>query len=366
MSSEAYRVAMVATPDDGSCGVGTYAGDLRAALGDAGVDVDHVELATNTRDPAHVARVAWRAGTADVDAVHLQHEYGLFGPMTYLWWVFAPLLGLLSRLRGVPVVVTLHEAWDRETAGETAAPLQYLYVRLVNWSLVLLADRLVFLSDSRAEAFTGSVDAPQSMRLPHGVTLADDGPTVDARERLGYDTDDALVVEPGYVSPQKGADTFRDLAERVPDAEFLLAGGARTPGDESFIADLESRAPENLQVTGVLDDDLFHGVFEAADLAVLPYRKEGQSGVLNWCIAHDLPVVASDVDYFREVAADWDCVALFEAGDLDDAEATLRRYLDDADARERLIAGMERFRRENSFAAVARRHAELYAELAGE
>ncbi|WP_255149711.1 glycosyltransferase family 4 protein [Halorarius halobius] len=366
MSSERLRVAMVATPDDGSCGVGTYAGDLRAVLADEAVAVDHVELATNTRSPLHVARVAWRAGTADVDAVHLQHEYGLFGPMTYLWWAFAPVLFLLSRLRGVPVVVTLHEAWDRETTGETAAWLQYAYVRLVNWSLALLADRLVFLSDSRAEAFTGTVETSHATRLPHGVNLVDAEPTVDARDRLGYDPEDTLVVEPGYVSPQKGADTFLELAERFPDAEFLLAGGARTPGDEAFIGELESQAPENLQITGVLDDELFRGVFDAAGLAVLPYRKQGQSGILNWCIAYGLPVVAGDVDYFREVADEWDCVGLFDPDDIDDAAAAVDQYLTDPEAREQLAAGMEQFRTENSFAAVARRHADLYAALAGD
>lgn len=360
----AERVAMVATPDDGSCGVGSYAGDLRAHLD----GVEHVELRTDSVDPLHFASVALSAGTADADVVHVQHEYGLFGRMTLLWWVFAPLLWLTTRLRSVPVVLTLHEAWDDETTGETARWLQRAYVRVVNASIALVADHLLFLSASRESAYRAATPLAvrSASRLPHGVNVGEtwDVPPAAAKATFGYDADDTLVVEPGYVSRQKGADVFVDLAARF-ECEFLLAGGARNPGDEAFVAGLRERAPSNLQVTGVLDDESFHAAFRAADLVVLPYRKDGQSGVFNWCAAYGLPVAGSDCDYFRRVNEGWDCVALFDAADLDDAEATVREVLDDETERTRLADAMASFREANRFEAVAARHRELYRELAG-
>lgn len=357
------RVAMVATPDDGSCGVGAYAGDLRAHLG----AVEHVELRTNTRNPFHVAGVALAAGTTHADVVHVQHEYGLFGRMTLLWWVFGPLLWLTTRLRSRPVVLTLHEAWDDETAGLRARRLQLAYVRAVNASIAIVADHLLFLSETREAAYRNAtpVEVGSTSRLPHGVEVGEtiDLPPPAAKKRFGYDAETTLVVEPGYVSRQKGADVLVDVAERLPDREFLLAGGARTHGDEQLVSELRDRAPSNVAITGVLDHDAFHAAFRAADLVVLPYRKDGQSGVFNWCAAYGLPVAGSRCDYFTRLAAEWDCVALFDLDEPDDIEACVRRLLADGDERDRLANAMAAFRDANRFEHVAGEHRELYRSL---
>lgn len=357
-------VVMVATPDDGSCGIGAYAGHLRNHLQ---VPVEHVELRTNSVNPLHFAATALTAGTADADIVHVQHEYGLFGRMTLLWWVFAPVLWITTQLRAVPVVFTLHEAWTEETAGETAKWLQHWYIRMVNTSIAVVADYLLFLSASRESAYLSAtpVTVPGFRRIPHGVNVVDavDVSPAEAKEQFGYEVDDTVLVEPGYVSRQKGADVFVDLASRIPEHEFLLAGGARNPSDDSFVRQLTDRAPSNVQVTGVLPDESFHTAFQAADLVVLPYRKDGQSGVFNLCSAYELPVVASNCDYFQRMAEEWDCAALFEVDEPADAETAVRRLLRDENERANLSEAMRSFREANRFDLVADRHRDLYRDV---
>ncbi|GGN23759.1 glycosyltransferase [Halarchaeum nitratireducens] len=359
------EVAIVATPDDGSCGVGTYAGDLRSYLD---CDVEHVELHTNSTDPTHFARVAVSAGTTAADVVHVQHEYGLFGAKTLYWWVFFPLLWVSARLTSAPVVLTVHEVWDAETAGDSLRWLQLLYIRVVNLSITLVADHLVFLSETSESAFhTATPVAVQSTsRLPHGVNVGEtkDVAPAEAKSTFGYEPSDTVVVEPGYVSRQKGVDVFVELADRFPDHEFLLAGGPRQAADEAFVSDLRDRSPPNVQITGVLNDDDFHDAFRAADLVVLPYRKNGQSGVFNWCAAYSLPVAGSSCDYFERVAAEWGCMQLFNPSDLDDTESVTRTLLHDDEQRRALRERMSAFREANRFERVAAEHRSLYRELA--
>lgn len=358
------EVAMVATPDDGSCGVGTYAGDLRNHLD---CEVEYVELRTNSTDPKHFVLTSLSAVTASADVIHVQHEYGLFGTKTLYWWFFFPLLWLGAYLTSTPVVLTLHEVWTAETAGDSLQWLQLQYIRVVNLSLALVADHLIFLSETSEAAYHAAtpITVPSTSRFPHGVNVGEtrDIAPAEAKAMFGYEPSDTLVVEPGYISRQKGADVFAELAEQFPNHEFLLAGGARWASDESLVSELRDDSSGNLQITGILDENAFHAAFRAADLVVLPYRKDGQSGVFNWCAAYALPVAGSDCDYFERLAVEWNCVELFDPTDLDDVAVVTQTLLSDDERRERLRERMREFREANRFERVSVQHQTLYREL---
>jgi glycosyltransferase involved in cell wall biosynthesis len=359
-------VVMVSTPDDGSCGIGTYTGNLRRAF-DRAVDITQVTLDTGANDAGHFLRVALQAGTRDADVIHVQYEYGLFGPRSIHSWLFFPLLWLLTTLRGIPLIITVHESWTRETISDYMPRIKWVYVRAINHLLVMVADELVFLSDAVKRAFTETVSVRSSQMIPHGVILDQefDGSKRDAKNELGIDPEATLVVEPGYVSEQKGCDRFISLASRFPEVEFLLAGGSLSPRDDSFVESLRDRASENVTITGRLPHRQFHAAFVAADLIVLPYRKDGQSGVINWCATYEVPTVGSDCAYFYSLATTYGCLDLVEATDADALAAGVSRLLADKSRREYLKRAMSRYKAINHFEAVADRHIRLYQNLLG-
>lgn len=358
-------VTMVSPPDDGSDGIGTYTGDLIASFPDE-VEVEHVTFPPDSANPVPIHTTAIVAGWSDGDVIHVQHEYALFGPVSVYSWSFFLVLFILARFRGRHLVVTLHSAWNDETvAGTPLAGLKRLYVAANNRLLVGVSEQVVFLSESCRASFFESVVPDEYEVFPHGVRTTEtrDISRTDARATFGYGPDESLVVEPGYVREQKGTHVFVDIAERLRDQEFLVAGGTQGPQEEAYIRALKERAPPNVRFTGHLDEERFHAAFVAADVVCLPYLRMTQSGIFNWCAAYGVPVAAADHEYFVRINDEWDCVALFDPDDVNDGADTVMALLDSRERRDEIAANLRGFREANSFDHVAENHARLYRQM---
>jgi glycosyltransferase involved in cell wall biosynthesis len=351
------KVRLVATGGEEDCGIATYTTSLQEALN---VETDRTVLKLRSTNVLHYVRKAIKAGRADTDIIHVQHEYGIYGPKSIASWPFLLVLWLFSTVRSVPVVVTLHTAWNQETIDPPLVRLKRLYVHLNNRLIAAVADHLVFLSENACEMFEDDVVHPSVTVMPHGVQT-DTHNFSDAKAEFGYEKEDTVVVLPGFVRPQKGYGTFLDIAEGLPEVEFLIAGGTQDESHESYAREIRESAPPNVNMTGVLDDERFHTGFAAADLVVLPYESVTQSGILNWCIAYELPVVASDREYFRDFRAECNGIEIFKS--TNDAIDAVGSLADDPHRRKAMAQEMVKYRKANSMDAVADDHRSLYRQL---
>jgi glycosyltransferase involved in cell wall biosynthesis len=305
---------------------------------------------------------AIRAGLTDDPTIHVQHEYGIYGPKSLWSFLFFPILFVLSRIRGQSVVVTFHSAWNDDTIGPPLMGPKRLYVTVNNQLLAATVDHAIFLSDNASAAFQQSVKLADIEIFPHGVQV--DTESLDqgsAKERLGYDPETTLVVQPGYIRQEKGCDAFVKIATHFENVQFLLAGGCQS--DKSYCESVREAAPENVRITGQLPDRLFHAAFNAADMVVLPYREVTQSGVFNWCVAYELPVLGSDSEYFRSLRLEWGCTETVDTEDATTAASRLRNLLEDKARREALCEGMAAYRDAASMTSVADRHEKLYRRV---
>ncbi|WP_167768386.1 glycosyltransferase [Haloarcula amylovorans] len=360
---------MVSTPGDGSCGIGTYTRDVCDAFD--GVETETLPIAQEERTAAHFAALALRAMADSADVVHVQHEYGLFRrdgsdyPGVF-GLVFFGILGVLNLLRRKRVVVTFHSVL-KPTPEEARFGVR-LYLQCMHYLLAAVSDHLVFLSEECAERFERDVklDADDGSVFSHGVNTAKtaDVTQAAAKRRFGYDPDTPVVAIPGFIRPPKGHDVFVQVAELLPDIEFLVAGGARPKGEDfEFAERIAERAPENVTVTGVLDDEEFPVALAAPDLMVLPYRVVTQSGTFNWCAAQERPVLASDVPYFRHIECEWGALETVAVDDPEAVAERIERLLSDEDRLATLRRNVRRYKQRNSFDNVAADHAKLYRTL---
>jgi glycosyltransferase involved in cell wall biosynthesis len=362
----------IAGPDEDESGIGGYIEDLTGEMSECRIERETLPMECN--NPVTFARRAVRIGLTDADVIHLQHEYGIFGTASLMSWVFFPILYVLAALRGVPVVLTIHEGLNEGLATEPLKRFKQVYLAALNRIILLYVTHVVFLSKNSADEFTESVPLTSYTVLPHG---AHTGRSVDvdeetAKHSLECDSDRAVLTEPGYVEPRKGSHLLVDLADRLSEHQFLLAGGPAKQSYEGYVRQIEDSAPCNLTVTGFLEDEAFHSAFVASDLILLPYQNVDQSGVVNtvnqsgifnYCAGYGKPVIASDTAYFRSLERQWGCLRTCDFEDLENVEATVRELLNDAEARERLAERIRAYAEANSFAEVAKRHERIYRTI---
>lgn len=367
--STTASVSLVTAPGKGATGIGDYTDDLLTHADD--LEIEKTELQIRSKNPLDFLLPAIRVGGTERDVIHIQHEYGMFGPMSLMTWVFFPVVFALASVNNTPVVLTLHEAINRSHVTEPLARLKRIYISMMNHLLVLGSDQVIFLSDTTKSEFTESAQPGDSTVIPHGVNVekAVETSQQEAKRQFGYGPDDVVIIEPGYIEPRKGSHIFVELAEQLPEYEFLMAGGVSNPSYREYAEQVIDSAPENVQVTGVLEERAFHTAFCAADLAVLPYLRTrqagiintvGQSGIFNRCISYELPVLSSEQTHFEDMREEWGCIDTFSTDDPERATKQVRELLEDETKRERLVAAMRAYGEQDSFEEVVKKHEAVY------
>lgn len=122
-----------------------------------------------------------------------------------------------------------------------------------------------------------------------------------AREKLGIPEDKKVVLYFGTVRQSKGLDllikAFPKAVEKNSNL-FLLAAGAFHSVDENYYQQL---VKDNLNSTiskvdfKHISDDYMNYYFSAADILCVPYREIYQSGIAQFGLIYDLPIIGSDL-----------------------------------------------------------------------
>jgi glycosyltransferase involved in cell wall biosynthesis len=131
-----------------------------------------------------------------------------------------------------------------------------------------------------------------------------------ARERFGIPADAAVGAVIGALSPEKDVALAIDTAAAVPGLHLVIAGDG--PEREALDQQAAFIAPGRVHFAGSVRDPA--AAFAAADLVLLTSRTEGLPAVLIEAGLRELPVVATDVGFVREIVADGETGLLVEPG----------------------------------------------------
>lgn len=265
-------------------------------------------------------------------------------------------------LRGRPLVFTTHGLHRlRRSEG--------LSGRLVGRRLraaVAAADRTICISRDEREDLAAAVPAALHDRLVvvhNGVPLpgpAEPGERQRARAELGLAEDEVAVLFAGRLEERK------DPLGAIAATEAARARGARlvllVAGGGPLEAEVRARAGEGVRALGHRDD--VERLCAAADLFLLPSRREGMSMALLEAMAQGLAPIVADGSGNRETVGAAGVV--FPAGDRGAMGARLAELAADPAARERLgAAARERVRSEFGVERFRERTAAQYAAALG-
>ena len=369
------RTAFVSTYPPRHCGIASFTHDLAANSNSREVVVLDpweqasaypIEVHHRIRKDEHgdYVRTARALGRC-VDAVSIQHEYGIWGGEDG-----EHVLDFVRAL-DVPSVTTLHTVLQQPTQRQ----------RAVLSELIKLTDATVVMSESAADllAIAYGVDRSRVHVIPHGVP---DLPLVDAatvKPGLGVQ-DRKVILSFGLLGPGKGYElalaALPDVIAAHPSVLYVVVGATHP----DLVRSQGERYREGLIATvtrlGLEDHVRFVDRFvgrveltkwlEAADVFVTPYPNLDQivSGTMSYAMGAGRAIASTPYAYARELLADGRGVLVPPASPRA-LGAALNKLLADPALRSAIGSRAYAHSRRMVWSAVGAEYRDLFAQVTG-
>ena len=379
--SRRVPVAFVSTYPPRECGIATFTRDLIAALAVAAPSIEAwvAGVDEEANDRAYPPHVRWRIlqhqvdsyvgtarslGAAGVQAVNLQHEFGIFGGE---WGVYV--LRLAERL-SVPLVTTLHTVLP-DPPPMAAAIIRALYDH---------SAAVVVMTRSGVDILRRDygLDGQRLRVIPHGVPDVPWREPEQVKAELGL-SGRRVISTFGLLNPGKGIEDVIDalvwVVPRHPDVLYLVLGEThpvvRRQQGESYRHRLQDQVRRlgldqhvRFEDRYLPDPDLIRYLL-ATDVYVTPYHNPRQivSGTLSYALGCGRAIVSTPYLYAQEVLAGGRGI-LVPFRNPGEIARTLVRLLEDRQLRERLQRAAYALGREMTWPRVAKAYGDLLAEVA--
>jgi glycosyltransferase involved in cell wall biosynthesis len=112
-------------------------------------------------------------------------------------------------------------------------------------------------------------------------------------------------------------EAFETVSAKVPNVELVIAGTDH-PKAQGYLASVEAAcgARPKIRFAGYVGEDQLGELFQSTSIAVMPYTSSaGSSGVAHLACAYGVPIVASDIPDFRQLANEEGlAIQFFETG----------------------------------------------------
>jgi len=315
------RVALIGNFTPRKCGIATFTTDTFEQLArfhpHIRVDVyalddpanpltyDGVQgtIAFNELDSyLHTAR---RINESGVDAVWLQHEYGIFGGEDG-----AMVCDFVDRI-AAPLILTPHTVLTDPSERQ----------REILDHLVKRASRIMVMSQHTRGLLTSIYGAPSEILqvVPHGAPDRPFGRSERFKQQLGLEGQPVMMTF-GLIGPGKGLErvieAMPDIVERHPRALYRIVGMTHpnliASEGEAYRERLKALAEELGVASHIQWDDRFLEAeelldqIEACDIYITPYPnlQQSTSGTLSYAVALGKAVIATPYLHARELLAD--------------------------------------------------------------
>ncbi len=233
--------------------------------------------------------------------------------------------------------IRVHTFHGHVLSGYFSRPREAVFTRIER-SLAHITTRLVAVSDEVREDLVRLRIAPVERIevIPLGLDLEPfriDSPERElrrsrARTRLGLARDARVVTLVARLVPIKRVDRFLRIAERVPDARFLVVGDGQL--HDALRGSPEAKRLGSRVVWAGLQRDM-PDVMAASDVVALTSDNEGTPVSLIEAQAAGLPVVSTDVGGVASVVLEGVSGRVLPTGDERGFAAALEELLADAD-----------------------------------
>lgn len=240
-------------------------------------------------------------------------------------------------------------AWDRESSA-----LPKLIVEKIERILSHFCARIICISRHEKEAaLAAGISGTKLHVVLNGVSKDIPAPPPSLPD---WPESVKRLLFVGRFDKQKGVDVFCEALMLLGDDAYgLLAGGA-VLNDGVAVS-----VPPNARSVGWVDPSALQGLFETADVLVVPSRWEGFGLIAAEAMRAGLPVIASNVGGLAEVVLDGETGVLVAPGD--PAQLAMAIKNSESSWLEMGRKGRLRFESQFTFERVHKQIAEIYESL---
>ncbi len=267
-----------------------------------GFTVERCWAFNSLRNPS---RLLHTIGNIQPDLVWFNLGFASFGgkPLPAFTGIAIP---ALTRLKGFHTHVTLHqlmETVDLKDAG-VRFPLLYRAGGFLATQILLLANSVSVMLPAYREILRDKYGRGAVYVRRHGIFSA--RPEYPDFSRRG--NPDHRILAFGkwgtYKRLEAVIEAFHIVVSGIPQAQLVIAGAdhPKAPGYLKSIVDQCSGEPR-IKVIGYVAEENIAELFQTSSMAVMPYSSSaGSSGIAHLACAYGVPIVASDIPDFHQLA----------------------------------------------------------------
>ena len=231
--------------------------------------------------------ISWNDNSFDYDLAH----FHTFGPRSMIY---------AKRFRGKKVI-TAHSTPNLNT-GNLAFPgvVNWLYIPIYN-----SFDHIIAVSEKCKKELINLNCKPEISTIYNGIDVEKFVPNKTKREKfrkkLGIKKDKMVVLTVAQRTPRKGIYDFLEISKRLSQICFLWIGGFPYnlfSKDYSKVKRAIEQHSDNTIFPGFIEDISY--AYSAADVFFMPSYAEGHSIVMLEALSMGLPLIARDIEEFRE------------------------------------------------------------------
>ena len=254
--------------------------------------------------PGNVATLLRAIRRAKPDVAWFNLGFASFGarPLSALLGLVTP---AAARLNGVYSHVTLHQLFETVNLEDAAVTSPRLY-RAGGWlatHLLLSANSLSVLMPAYRRTLDKKYGRGRVNVRSHGIFAGRPDPPDFTRRGNPIHRILAFGKWGTYKRLELLIEAFERVAAKFPDVELVIGGSdhPKTPGYVESMA--ERHASDRIRFLGYVPEKSIADLFREASLAVMPYTSSaGSSGVAHLAAQYGVPVIASGIQDFRDLA----------------------------------------------------------------
>ena len=363
-------------PSGNKCGIATYTNNLVGNFSSQSVHnrwtiPPPTELSRLTKPEVIDLFNKFIIDSKNYDVIHLQSEYGLYnGPGTTSFGL-SVLYKILQGLKKLnkKVFVTFHSEpvflkalglfnFENRKCRRIWRKIAKLFTKENNITAICH-------TDVSRNKFTRSGFNNVTV-ITHGVIER----KFNKKKTLKKRNKSVVLSIFGFIAHYKGHEFALAILDLLPKHfKLSIIGGRHPNSDGDEVGNLLKKAADmglsdRVLVSGWASPEEADYHQQNSDICLAPYqtRELSASGAVTWSLTSGRPVIASNINSFKDITKDHQAMLLCHPSDRLEWVWAIKKVTEDAAFRKSLIANAKKYCADNSWPKICERHMELYHE----